>query len=122
MVWNLLTYGWIALIASTVMVAMVLGRFAALSLLAGGLWNLCSLLCLTQLLHAWIGPRASTRRAIAWLLVKFPLLYAAIFLLIQRSIVSIGWFGAGFTVVLAAVAVFFIRKMPQLSLDQPQGR
>lgn len=75
-------------------------RFAA-GLLAGGFWNLASLWCLTQLLDAWLGPRASRRRAVGWLIVKFPLLYLAVFLLLSAPTLSVVGFGVGFTVVLA---------------------
>ena len=70
--------------------------------LAGGAWNLASLWCLTQLVRAWLGPQPSRRRAIIWLAVKFPLLYAAIFLMFHRGMVSIVGFSIGFSVVLMA--------------------
>jgi len=71
-----------------------------LGVLAGGAWNLASLWCLTQLVRAWLGPQPSRRRAIVWLAVKFPLLYAAIFLIFHRGMVSIVGFSIGFSVVL----------------------
>lgn len=94
----------------------------ALGLLAGGLWNLANLYCLTRLLTAWLGPprpaghdgrpprlwrsagrgggRRSTRRVVGWLLVKFIALYVLAFALLRLPGVSPVGFGVGFTVVL----------------------
>ncbi len=79
-----------------------IGRFA-IGVLAGGAWNLASLSCLAQLLRAWLGQKPSQRRAIGWLLIKFPVLYGlAVFLFVQH-VVSPATFGIGFTVVLVMV-------------------
>ncbi len=109
------------------------GPRVALSIAAGGAWNLASLFCLAQLLGAWLGPprppgppflnagagadgksrggQPSRRRAILWLLVKFPLLYLFVFGLLRAPSVSLIGFGAGFTVVLAgAVAGFALQN------------
>ena len=86
------------------------GPVAAGGVLAGGLWNLASLWCLSQLLAAWLGPRPSQRRAILWLSVKFPLLYLAAFALMRQSGLSLVGFGVGFTVVLiVAVAALALQ-------------
>ncbi len=82
-------------------VASIWGAHLGLGLLAGGAWSLASLWCLVHLLDAWLGPKPSRRRAIGWLLVKFPLLYLALFLLLYSSRVSVAGFGVGFTLVLA---------------------
>ena len=68
--------------------------------LAGGVWNLASLWCLSRLLAAWMSPTPSRRRVIVWLLVKFPLLYAAVVLLFGAHAVSAAAFGTGFSIVL----------------------
>ena len=86
------------------------GPVASGGVLAGGLWNLASLWCLSQLLAAWLGPRPSSRRAILWLSVKFPLLYLAAFALMRQSGLSLVGFGVGFTVVLiVAVAALALQ-------------
>ena len=72
----------------------------SLGILAGGLWNLLSLWCLVRLLNAWVGPQRSTRRALGWLLVKFPLLYALLFVAFRHQAISLVGFGIGFTLVL----------------------
>lgn len=79
------------------------GSRPALGVLAGGLWNMASLWILGRLLSAWLGPHPSQRRAIGWLLLKFPLLYALAFVALRSSTVSLAGFGAGFTVALVAV-------------------
>ena len=71
------------------------------SVAAGGAWNAANLWCLVHLLDAWLG-RASKRRALAWALVKFPVLYGILFALLPRPEVSLAGFGVGFTLVLAA--------------------
>ena len=73
----------------------------ALGILVGGLWNLLSLWCLARLLKTWLGPQHSSRRALGWLLVKFPLLYALLFVAFRHQAVSLLGFGIGFTLVLA---------------------
>ncbi len=86
------------------------GAHAAAGVILGGVWNLASLWCLTRMLQAWLGPNPSQRRVIVWLLVKFPLLYAAIFLVFHTRIVSFQAFTAGFSVVLVgALAAILIR-------------
>ncbi len=72
----------------------------ALGILVGGTWNLLSLWCLTRLLNAWLGPQHSSRRALGWLLLKFPLLYALIVVAFGHQAISLLGFGIGFTVVL----------------------
>ncbi|GEM_PF-6046354 len=70
--------------------------------LAGAAWNGASLWCFAQLVQAWVGPRPSRRRAIGWLLVKFPVLYAMIFLMLWSGRVSWVGFSVGFSIVLVA--------------------
>ncbi|MBI4343349.1 MAG: hypothetical protein HY601_00855 [Candidatus Omnitrophica bacterium] len=94
----------------------------ALGILLGGVWNLASLWCLARLLAAWLGPGHSTRRALGWLLVKFPALYALAFLLWQRRIVEPLWFGVGFTLVLVGALITLAARAPALSLGRPHGR
>ena len=69
---------------------------------AGAAWNVASLWCLAQLLHAWLGPAPSTRRAVVWLVVKFPLLYGLTFVMLWHQAISVVGFGIGFSVVLVA--------------------
>ena len=97
--------------------AMVAGMFA------GAAWNLASLWCLARMLAAWLGPRASTRRALGWLLVKFPLLYLLAFVMLRGRAVSIVGFGIGFTVVLVvALASLAVRTQRLLAPVKSHGR
>lgn len=94
------------------------GSRAAAGIIAGGAWNLTSLWCLTRLLQAWIGPKPSQRRAMAWALVKFPLLYAAIFVVFQTKIVAFAAFSAGFSIVLATALAAFVFSLRQATGQQ----
>ncbi len=90
------------------------GRIA-IGVLAGGAWNLASLWCLIHLLGAWIGPRASVRRAIGWLLLKFPLLYVLAFGVLNSRTVSLLGFAAGFTVVLVLLVGGYALSLQRLA-------
>jgi hypothetical protein len=90
------------------------GAHMALSVFVGGVWNLVNLWCLAHLLNAWLGPQRSRRRALGWLLVKFPLLYAVVFLLLRYSGVSLLGFGVGFTVVLVGALTLLAIRSRQL--------
>lgn len=92
------------------LLALALSAQVAAGLLAGGLWNVANLWCLSQLLEAWLGPRRSTKRVVAWLLVKFPLLYVLAVALLQSTRVSMVGFGIGFTLVLVAAGLLLVRE------------
>ncbi len=103
---RIVTHAWrqAAIAWAVASAAMVLVRPAwALSVAAGGAWNLASLLCLAQMLKAWLGPVPSQRRAIAWLLLKFPLLYVLVYQVLRTPSMSFLAFGLGFTLVLLVV-------------------
>lgn len=80
-----------------------------LSIAAGAGWNIASLFCLRQLMRAWLGPRPSRRRAVAWVLVKFPLLYALVVFLFRSPQLSVIGFSLGFSAVLVVAMVCFAR-------------
>lgn len=111
--------------SSVVVIATLLawrwGRGMAIGVLAGGLWNLVSLWCLAQLLRAWLGPQPSRRRAIAWLLVKFPLLYVVIFRVFQSPGVSVLGFGIGFTVVLGVSLAWWLWQAQRMRIVKAHG-
>ncbi len=90
-------------------------------LLAGGVWNLANFWCLSRLLNAWLTPHASRRRALGWLLVKFPLLYLLVFLLLRAPSVSLVGFGLGFTAVLAMTVGWFLLQSQRIVV-QSHGR
>ena len=80
----------------------------ALGIAAGGAWNLLNLWCLATALTVWLDQSPSRRRAIGWFVIKFPLLYLAVFCLLSRPSVSPIGFGIGFTIVLALAAALLI--------------
>ena len=94
----------------------------AISVLAGGLWNLANLWCLTRLLLAWLGPQASRRRVVGWLLIKFPLLYAMAFFLLRVPDSSALGFGIGFTLVLFVSLGWYAKHLPTALATPPHGR
>jgi hypothetical protein len=95
-------YGAGILLASSAIALFGWGAHAGWGLLAGGVWNLVNLWCLSRLLAAWLGPQRSTARVVRWLVIKFPLLYGVAWLLLSRAWVSMVGFGVGFTLVLLA--------------------
>lgn len=97
------------------------GSSMAMGVLAGGVWNIASLWCLANLLNAWLGRAPSQRRAIGWLLVKFPLLYALAFLVMKLPSASLIGFGIGFSITLAAMLVTLWRLAP-LRASRTDGR
>lgn len=98
--------------AATVIFAGMAISFAsprvAVGILAGGAWNLASLWCLAHLLQAWLGPQRSRRRAIAWLVVKCPVLYGLAYACLRSPQVSVAGFGVGFTLVLVVMLGGFV--------------
>ena len=93
-----------------------------LGLIAGAMWNLASLWCLKQMLQGWLGPNPSRRRAVLWLLVKFPLLYALAVLLLRSPSVSLAAFGAGFSLVLLVVIGWAAVQAQRPVTLRPHGR
>ena len=94
----------------------------AVGVLAGGVWNLASLWCLVHLLNAWLGPTPSRRRAIMWLVLKFPLLYLLAVGVLLNQRVSVVGFGLGFTIVLLIIVSWFALQVRQITLLRPHGR
>ena len=91
-------------------------------LLAGAAWNALSLYCLSRLLRAWLAPSLSPRRAAAWFLVKFPLLYAAAWFCLSRPAVSLIGFSLGFTAVLLIVLAWAILRVQRMTVARSHGR
>ena len=96
---TMLKVGVLALAIGAALVSLI-DRSLALGVLVGGAWNAASLWCLTKMLNSWLGPSPSQRRAIGWLLVKFPLLYGGAVLALRTPAISLVGFGLGFTIVL----------------------
>ena len=82
------------------------GLRAVAGMITGATWNLANLWCLRQLLTTWLGSKQSTPRVVAWLAVKFPLLYLAAWWLLSRPAISLIGFGIGFTMVLIVMISF----------------
>lgn len=87
----------------------------ALGVAAGMLWNAASLWCLGQLLRVWVGPGASKRRVAMWVVVKFPLLYAAALWLLTHPAVSVVGFGLGFTMMLTLAGLWMLLSARRLA-------
>jgi hypothetical protein len=119
--------GWVLYAAAALAAGGLIARLQGATMLAGVLvgaaWNFASLWCLARMLAAWLGPRASRRRALSWLLVKFPLLYLLGFVILRDRSVSIVGFGIGFTIVLAAALVALtVRTQRLLAPVKSHGR
>ena len=106
-------------LGATVVAAMagaLFGIEVALSILAGGLWNVANIWCLARALGVWLSPQPAPRRyQIGWFLVKFPLLYAAVFGLVQLPGISLMGFGIGFLVVITAAMVITLKSLKSVN-------
>ena len=138
---RLLIIGAAATVAAAVLTSLTGASGPALGILVGGLWNLLSLWCLIHLLNAWVvpppvlglreagrkpplplGPRLRRGTQVGgWLLVKFPLLYALLFVSFRHQAVSLLGFGVGFTVVLV-VALGVLGFSARQMIGAPRGR
>ena len=88
------------------------GVQVALGILAGGLWNVANVWCLARALGVWLSPKLAPRRhQIGWFIVKFPLLYAAVFGLVQLPGISLMGFGIGFLVVIMATVFVALKAL-----------
>ena len=98
--------------AVAAMAGALVGIKVALSILAGGLWNAANVWCLARALGVWLSPQPAPRRhQIGLFLVKFPLLYAAVFGLVQLPGISLMGFGLGFLVVITAAMVLTLKSL-----------
>ena len=100
------------------------GIAVALSVVVGGLWNVANLWCLSRALTVWLKPQPAPRRhQVGWFLVKFPLIYAAVFGLVKIPGISLVGFGIGFVVVIASAVGVTLKALrsPQNSLPAHGG-
>ena len=93
-----------------------------LGAVAGVIWNVASLACLSRLLKAWLGPRPSQRAAIAWLLMKIALLGAVLTIFTRVSTAFIIGFGVGFTGALTIAILKLVLQTRRPSLIRSHGR
>jgi hypothetical protein len=96
------------------------GIETALGILAGGLWNVANVWCLARALGVWLSPKLAPRRhQVGWFIVKFPLLYAAVFGLVQLPGISLMGFGIGFLVVIMAAVFGTLRALKPVNRSVP---
>lgn len=91
-------------------------------MVAGAAWNAANLWCLSHLVFSWLGPKPSKRRALGWLVIKFPVLYVLVFAYLTHPAGSVAGFGLGFTLLLASAAVWFAVRAQRLVAVRPHGR
>lgn len=95
----------------------------ACGILAGGAWNLANLWCLAHALTAWLSPQRSLRQTLGWFIVKFPVLYLAVFGLLALARCSAVGFGIGFLIVLTvAIITSIISLQRTLQTTSAHGR
>ena len=103
---------WVAAAGAVVLYAAA-SRAALFGWLAGAGWNLLNIKLLQQLAPLLGGELKNSRRRLTLLLLaKFGLLYPAAVLLLWAGLVPLKPFAAGFTAVLAAVAVSVAAARP----------
>src|SRR3989338_1762545 len=109
----------LACLVTTAVAAMagaLFGVQVALGILAGGLWNVANVWCLARALGVWLSPKLAPRRhQVGWFIVKFPLLYAALFGLVQLPGISLMGFGIGFLVVITAAMVITLKSLKSVN-------
>ena len=108
--------------ALAAMIAAAWSLRLAISVAAGGAWNLASLWCFARVLRAWMGPAPSTGRAVLWVAIKFPLLYFLTYHILSSPSISAIGFGIGFSVVLFFVLARFAVYAQQLVSPRTNGR
>ena len=92
------------------------------SILAGGLWNLASLWCLTRLLGVWLRPDPSRNRLLGWLALKSAWLALLIGAVLRAPWLSFIGFGIGFTIMLIIIVASFALPSRRLLTGQSHGR
>ena len=98
------------------------GPRAVGSVLAGGLWNLASLWCLSRLLGAWLKPDPRRRVVLGWLALKGALLALLIGAVLCAPWLSFIGFGIGFTIALIVIVASFALHARQRVAGQSHGR
>ena len=86
-----------------------------LGALAGVGWQLLSVACLRRLLDAWLQPRPSTWRVVAWLALKIGLVLMLAAGLAAASTTFLVGFSVGFTVAMVLVIGWCARHSRQAS-------
>lgn len=99
------------------------GLSVGCGILAGGIWNLANLWCLSHALTAWLAPQRARWQTIGWFLVKFPVLYLTAFGLLAFARCSAVGFGIGFVVVLTlAIITSIVSLQRTLQTASAHGR
>ena len=65
---------------------------------------------------------ARDRRVVGWLLIKFPLLYAIVFVVLRTPTMSVIGFGLGFSAVLVCAIGSFVLHAQPLATTRSYGR
>ena len=94
----------------------------ALGLLAGAAWSALNFWCLAKALPVWLDGRRSPRRSLVWFIVKFPLLYLLLFVILACPAIAPLGFGVGFLIILAVAAAACVSWRPMLTPVSPHGR
>ena len=109
----------VALTGGALLAAQAVGYRPTLSVVVGALWALANFWCFAQLLGAWLGPHYSSARVWGWLAVKFPVLYLLAFAAFRYASLSVAGFTVGFTLILAAALIWFVRRPHGLHTTRP---
>ncbi len=79
-------------------------------ILLGSAWQLGNLWCLARLLSSWVGRNTSRRRTLLWLVIKVPLLYGLLILVLRGEQVSLVGFSVGVIATLLICLAWYARR------------
>ena len=121
-IWNLWSFAAAVLVIAS-LPAWWWGPRMVASMLAGGLWNLGSLWCLSNLLGVWLPRQGSgnRRQALGWLAAKLAWIGLLVAGVLRASWLSFIGFGVGLTVVLVVIIAGLGIRANRIS-SQPHGR
>lgn len=101
-----------------------LGFYRSIAVLSGACWGMVNFIFLAALIRAVLRPEGADRSRALWLgVIKFPLLYLAGYGLLNIPVEGFtpGWLLAGFSVVLAVMALKAIARAT-LKIDNGESK
>ena len=80
------------------------------SVFLGAAWQWANFWCLARLLTSWLGQRTARRSTLLWLVIKVPLLYGLLILLLRSPRVSLVGVSIGVIATLPLCLAWYARR------------